>query len=113
MLIWSLHRSQFVQSLLLSTLSIADESDEQNDRKDDIDSHAEQISDATTNTVSPDSVTSNTPTARPGEYEGAKKKQESESHSDLDAHPPHLSGRHIEICLYSLMRDFNNLIMFF
>lgn len=93
-----MHRSRFVQSLLLSTLSIADESDEQNDRDDDIASHPEQINDATANTVSPDSVTSNTPTARASEFDGAKKKQESESHSDLDAHPPHLSGRNIEMC---------------
>ncbi|XP_031626883.1 E3 ubiquitin-protein ligase KCMF1 isoform X2 [Contarinia nasturtii] len=84
-------RSQFVQSLLLSTLSIADETDEQNNIQD-ITTDPEQIcDDDMANTVS-DSVTSNAPMARASEYEEAKKKQESASHSDLDPHPPHLSA---------------------
>lgn len=90
---FDIYRSQFVQSLLLSTLSIADETDEQNNTLDNTEiSHPEQICDDTANTVSLDSVTSNAPTARASDYEEAKKKQESASHSDLDSHPPHLSG---------------------
>lgn len=92
---FDIYRSQFVQSLLLSTLSIADESDEQTNTLDVIASHPEQIGDDTANTVSLDSVTSNAPTARASDYEEAKKKQESASHSDLDSHPPHLSGKSI------------------
>ncbi|XP_055316412.1 E3 ubiquitin-protein ligase Kcmf1 isoform X2 [Sitodiplosis mosellana] len=85
-------RSQFVQSLLLSTLSLSDENDEQNNTLDDVAFHPEQICDDPANTVSLDSVTSNAPTARASEYEEAKKKQESASHSDLDSLPPHLSA---------------------
>lgn len=88
-----IHRSQFVQSLLLSTLSIPDENDEQNNERDDIASYPEHINDGTANTLSFDSVTSNAPTARASDHEEAKKKQESDSHSDLDSHPPHLSGK--------------------
>lgn len=96
---FDIYRSQFVQSLLLSTLSIADETDEQNNTLDDTVSHPEQICEDTANTVSLDSVTSNAPTARASDYEEAKKKQESASHSDLDSHPPHLSGKNRRMTL--------------
>lgn len=89
----SIHRSQFVQSLLLSTLSISDDSDEQNTTQDNNAFQSERIGDDTANTVSFDSVTSNVPTARASDYDEAKKKQESASQSDLDSHPPHLSGK--------------------
>lgn len=81
-----------MQSLLLSTLSIVDESDDQNNTEECVASYPEQIYDDTANTVSVDSVTSNAPMARASDYDGAKKKQESASHSDLDSHPQHLSG---------------------
>lgn len=76
---------------MLSTLSITDDSDEQNNKIDDVASYPEQITDGTANTVSYDSVTSNAPTTR--DSDEAKKKQESDSHGDLDSHPPHLSGK--------------------
>lgn len=89
-------RSQFVQALLLSTLSLADENDDEEEHTTqdaNVTSHPEQIcDDPAANTVPLDSVTSNAPAARATEFEEAKKKQESASHSDLDSHPPHLSG---------------------
>lgn len=81
-----------MQSLLLSTLSIVDESDDQTNTEECVASYPEQIYDDTANTVSVDSVTSNTPMARASDYDGAKKKQESASQSDLDSHPQHLLG---------------------
>lgn len=89
------HRSQFVQSLLLSTLSIVDESDDQINTEENIASDPEQICDDTANTLPFDSVTSNATMARTSDYDEAKKKQESASHSDLDSHPQHLSGMNI------------------
>lgn len=79
---------------MLSTLSIADENDDQNATQDDIASQPERICDDTANTVTFDSVTSNAPAARASDYDDAKKKQESASESDLDSHPPHLSGKY-------------------
>lgn len=91
------NRSQFVQSLLLSTLSIIDVSDanEQNSKPENEASELGQLSeDGTANTMSFDSVTLNAPmAARASNYDDTKKKQESASHSDLDSHPQHLSGK--------------------
>lgn len=87
-------RSQFVQSVLLSTLSIADENDDQSNPHETVASDSEQkIDDDPANTMSFDLVTTNTPMARASDYDEAKKKQESASHSDLESHPQHLSGK--------------------
>lgn len=85
-----------MQSLLLSTLSIIDESDadDQSKQPENVASVPEQMGgDDTTNTMLLDSVTSNTLTARASNYDEGKKKQESASHSDLDPHSQHLPGR--------------------
>lgn len=84
--------------MLLSTLSIIDEydADDQNSTPENVASDPEQMSiDGTANPMSFDSVTSNAPSAmaRASNYDEAKKKQESASHSDLDSHPQHLSGK--------------------
>lgn len=91
------NRSQFVQSLLLSTLSIIDESDADDQNSSTLENIAtvpEQMGeDCVANTMSFDTVTSNAPmAARTSNSDEAKKKQESASHSDLDSHPQHLSG---------------------
>lgn len=78
--------------MLLSTLSIAEENDDQNNTQVNIASYPEQIRDDIANTMSSDSVTSNAPMARASDYDETKKKQESASHSDLDSHPQHLSS---------------------
>lgn len=78
---------------MLSTLSIVDESDDQDHTEESVASHPEPIFDDTENTMSLDSLTSNAPMARASNYDEAKKKQESASHSDLDSHPQHLSGK--------------------
>lgn len=87
-------RSQFVQSLLLSSLSISDEKDDPNNTQQTVTPAPEEARDDTANPLSLDSVTSNAPAARASDYEDAKKKQESASRSDLDLHP-HLSRKHI------------------
>lgn len=102
------NRSQFVQSLLLSTLSIIDASDgdEQTNAPENEASDPEQISgDGTATTaMSFDPVTMNASmAARASNYDDAKKKQESASHSDLDSsHPQHLSGEHFYFFLFFL-----------
>lgn len=81
-----------MQSLLLSTLSIVDENDDPNNTEENVVPYLEEICNDTANTMSFDSVTSNAPMARASNYDDAKKKQGSASHSDLDSHPQHLSG---------------------
>lgn len=78
--------------MLLSTLSTIDEceADAQNSTLANV---SEQMNDdGTANTMSFDSVTSNAPMARASNYDEAKKKQETASHSDMESHPQHLSG---------------------
>lgn len=73
----------------------AGDGDEQNNTPENEASDAEQMSgDGTATTMSFDPVTMNAPmAARASNYDEAKKKQESASHSDLDSsHPQHLSG---------------------
>lgn len=83
-----------MQSLLLSTLSIIDERDADDKSSTEyVASVPEQMSeDGTANTMSLDTVTSNAPMARTSNYDEAKKKQESASHSELGPHPQNLSG---------------------
>lgn len=80
--------------MLLSTLSIID-ANEQESKPENEASDPEQMSgDGTANPLSFDSVTLNAPmAARASNYDDTKKKQESASHSDLDSHPQHLSGK--------------------
>lgn len=87
---------------MLSTLSIIDVSDgdEQIITPENEASDPEQMSgDATATTMSFDPVTMNAPmAARASNYDEAKKKQESASHSDLDSsHPQHLSGEFFSV----------------
>lgn len=50
-------------------------------------------------------VTSNSPMERTNNNDEAKKKQESESHSDLDSHPQHLSS--MKIAFLNSYSNFN------
>lgn len=77
---------------MLSTLSIIDESDEQKKTQDDNTTNPEQICDDDVANTVLDPVTATAPMELASNYEEAKKKQESASHSDLDStHPPQLS----------------------
>lgn len=103
-----------MQSLLLSTLSIVDENDDETITEEHVAPYAEQIYDDIANTMSFDSVTSNAPMARASNYDDAKKKQESASHSDSDSHPQHLSGiftLHRHIFIETLLLTGHNMLM--